>query len=108
MKRFLISLAALLLLACGVTNPELANLTITNGLSISIMEINFRMPNPDDQHPDWGENLLEDNLGSGESVVFKVSPGLYDIRCIDAESSVYLKTGAEITMDGYSWLVVSD
>lgn len=108
MKRFLISLAALLILACGVTNSELADLIITNGLSTYIGEINYRLTDPEDPYPDWGENRIENNLGSGESVVFEVSPGTYDLHCIDGGAFEYTKYSAEITMDGYSWLVVDD
>ena len=108
MKRFLIlSLAALLLLGCGVTDPELAKLTIINGLDHYISDIRCRLSDPENPDSEWGENRIENNLEPGESTILKVSPDVYDLGCFDGRNW-YILYEVEITADGYTWLVVSD
>ncbi len=107
MKWFLISMAALLLLGCGVTTPELANVTIINGLDRHISDIRYRLSDLENPDSDWSENQIEDFLEPGESAILKVSPDVYDLGCFSI-SDWHVLYDVEITADGYTWLVVSD
>lgn len=54
----------------------------------------------------WGEDLLgSEILSAGASYTFNVNPGIYDIKCEDADGDTYTLWGVEVPDSGYTWNV---
>jgi hypothetical protein len=111
MKRLLIGLAALLLLACTTPtgddgpSPGMAYLTYINGveLDLDVIELYYRPAEGDGSWPSG--NLLSDYgpLAPDEEFRVEVELGTYDLRAVDETDTAYIFWDAVITKDGYTW-----
>ncbi|HUT97589.1 MAG TPA: hypothetical protein VM054_00770 [bacterium] len=112
MKWFLISLAALLLPACGTPTdngddgpaPGCAYLTVINGLEESITELNCYGPIGGEEP--WYNYIImygEDPLMPGESVTAEVGIGRYNLNATDKSHENYHRWDVNVTEDGYTW-----
>jgi hypothetical protein len=99
MKKALLIAALLLALAgCGVKQVPV---TITNDLGAwDITEVYI-----DASDKPWSTSLLQATLTPGNSAVFQVAPGTYDIRCTDEDGDTYTKWEVVIGAEGHTWNV---
>jgi len=76
---------------------------ITNGLQYWDIWYVFCTLSSDDS---WGDDLLGDQiLAPGYTLTFEVTPGTYDIQCIDEDLDTYTRWQIEIGSNGYAWTV---
>lgn len=94
-------LAALALAAVAGCGAKQVPVTIANDLGA--WDIHEVFIDPADQP--WTTSLISTPVSPGNSVTLNVSPGSYDIRCVDEDGDTYTMWGVEIGDGGYTWNV---